>query len=95
MDIGRVSYGSYSDGGYHEESGEEMDIGAVSGILTCYKCGGWLHVSKDCPSQKKGKGKREPDEGEGKGKWFEKEQKGWSKGKGNEKGAGCKSKRKG
>ncbi len=75
MDIGRESYGSYHDGGYHDERGEEMDIGAVSGNLTCYNCGGREHVSKDRASQKKGKGKGEPDKGKRKGKEFEKGQK--------------------
>ena len=85
----------HDDGGYHEERGEEMDIGAVSGNLTCYNCGGWGHVSKDCPSQKKGKCKGEPDKGKGKGKGFEKGQKGRSKGKGREKGEETKGKGKG
>ncbi len=87
-----MSYGSYHDGGYDEERGEEMDIGAVGGNLTCYNCGGWGHVSQDCPSEKKGKGKGEPDKGKGKGKGFEKGQKGWSKGKGREKAEETKDK---
>ncbi len=76
MDTGRASYGSYHDGDYHEERGEEMDIGAVGGNVTRYNCGGWGHVSKNCPSQKKGKGKGEPDQGRGKGKGFEEGPKG-------------------
>ncbi len=57
MDVGRVAYSHYDDGCWCEEPHEEMDVGVVGGSATCYTRGGWGHMSRECPTQKKGKGK--------------------------------------
>ena len=59
MDIGRVENEEYDD----------YDVGAVGWGTHCYNCGGWGHMSRDCPSEKKGKGNAKGD-GKGKGNYY-------------------------
>jgi hypothetical protein len=56
MDIGRVENEDY----------EEYEVGAVGWNSQCYNCSGYGHLSRDCPSEKKGKGNMKGD-GKGKG----------------------------
>ena len=38
----------------------------MSGWKQCYNCGGWGHMSRECPSERKGAGKGGKDAGKGK-----------------------------
>ena len=69
MDIGWVDEG---------DQGEEKEVGAVTLGTKCFGCGGWGHLSRNCPSVAKGLGK-------GKGGKGTTESKG---GKGGKKGGG-------
>ena len=53
MDIGKVENEEY----------EGYDVGAVGWGTHCYNCGGWGHLSRECPSEKKKGGVK----GDGKG----------------------------
>ena len=50
MDVGEI----WEDSAAHE--GDE-DIGAVGAHVRCHKCEGLGHMSRECPTQSKGKGK--------------------------------------
>ena len=66
MEIGRVGYCDGDDG-----KDGDVDINGVNGNTTCFKCGGWGHMSKECPTKKgkrKGAGKEKGREPKGKGK---------------------------
>jgi ubiquitin len=83
MDVGKVSY--CEQGNYEDEA--EVDVAVVSGGAVCYRCGGWGHLSRDCPTPPKGKGKGGAEKGKGKGGGKDGySSKGWNKGKGKEKG---------
>ena len=58
MDIGKV-----------DEEHNEYDVAAVGWGTHCYNCGGWGHMSKECPSEKKGKSNAKGD-GKGKGNHY-------------------------
>ena len=53
MDVGKVENEEY----------EGYDVGAVGWGTHCYNCGGWGHLSRECPSEKKKGGVK----GDGKG----------------------------
>lgn len=55
MDIGKVEWDGNED---------DYDVAAVGWQTQCYNCGGWGHQSRECSSEKKGKG---GDKGKGKG----------------------------
>jgi hypothetical protein len=55
MDIGEVEWKSCEG---------EYDVAAVGWHTQCFNCGGWGHQSRECPSEKKGKG---GDKGKGNG----------------------------
>ena len=61
MDIGEV----WEDRAAYD--GEE-DVGAVGAHVRCHKCEGWGHMSRECPTQAKGKGKGKATYGKGDGK---------------------------
>jgi hypothetical protein len=61
MDIGEV----WADGAAYD--GEE-DVGAVGAHVRCHKCEGWGHMSRECPTQAKGKGKGKAAYSKGDGK---------------------------
>ena len=52
MDIGRV--GCHEN---HDHDHDDYEISAIGQHTQCYNCGGWEHVSRECPSEKKGKEK--------------------------------------
>ena len=52
MDIGRVGW--HDD---HDHDHDDYEISAIGQHTQCYSCGGWEHMSRECPSEKKGKGK--------------------------------------
>lgn len=57
------------------EAEEAHDVAAVGKGATCYACGGWGHIARDCPTALKG--------GKGKGKAKGTEGKGYAKGAGH------------
>jgi hypothetical protein len=61
MDIGKV--------GWYDDHDDEYEVAAVGQHAQCYNCGGWGHHSRECPSEKKGKGNYKGD-GKGKGHHF-------------------------
>ena len=73
MDIGRVGW--HDD---HDHDRDDYEISAIGQHTQCYNCGGWGHVSRECPSEKEGKGKGK-DFGKG-GKDFGKGGKDYGKG---------------
>ena len=46
---------------HYNENYEEAEIGALSRGEGYFNCGGWGHMSRDCPSETKGKAKARPD----------------------------------
>jgi uncharacterized membrane protein YgcG len=58
MDIGKLSRH------YDHEDDEDYEVAAVGWQTQCHNCGGWGHMSRECPSEKKGKG---GEKGKGKG----------------------------
>ena len=83
MNIGKVGW---SDGSEEEAGG--VEVNGVNGDVACYRCGGWGHISRECPTQKgKGKGKGGGKDGIG--------EKGRNKGKGKGKGQEMKVRGKG
>ena len=52
MDIGRVGW--HDD---HDHDHDDFEISAIGQHTQCYNCGGWEYMSRECPSEKKGKGK--------------------------------------
>ena len=50
MDIGRVGW--HDD---HDHDHDDHEISAIGQHTQCYKCGGGAHMSRECPSEKKGK----------------------------------------
>ena len=52
MDIGRVGW--HDD---HDHDHDDHEISAIGQHTQCYNWGGWGHVSQECPSKKKSKGK--------------------------------------
>jgi hypothetical protein len=82
MDVGEV----WADG---NDYGEEEDVGAVGAHVRCHKCEGWGHMSRECPTQSKGKGKGKAAYSKGDGKAGKGGSKGGGKsGKGPAKGGG-------
>ena len=73
MDIGRVGW--HDD---HDHDHDDFEISAIGQQTQCYNCGGWEHLSRECPSEKKCKGKGK-DFGKG-GKDFGKGGKDYGKG---------------
>ena len=92
MQVGRVTE-EEADECYQEEE----QLGALGGWSQCYKCQGYGHLARECPS--KGKGKSGPssqaDYGKAKGKGWQEQFKGKGKGaetsKGGSKGKGKKA----
>ena len=86
MQVGRISLEEEEDAYIGDtcqnaEDGEEEYLGVVGGWQQCYKCQGYGHLARECPSKGKGKGEAQPSYGKAKGK-------GWSEGpKGKGKGA--------
>ena len=56
MQIGRVGVEADHTEEYHDHGAEETYIGAVGGWGQCYKCQGYGHLARECPSKGKGKG---------------------------------------
>jgi hypothetical protein len=55
MDVSQVQYRYRDvDGEYQEDE----EIGAVGAHIQCHQCSGWGHLSRECPSKSKGKGKK-------------------------------------
>jgi hypothetical protein len=50
MDVGEI----WADGNDYDD---DEDVGAVGAHVRCHKCEGWGHMSRECPTQSKGKGK--------------------------------------
>ena len=67
MDIGDVGAAHGGEGYECEPCG--LDVGAVGQHIQCYRCGGWGHTSRECPTPKgsgKGGGDRKGMKGHGK-----------------------------
>ena len=86
---GRCRVGRHDD---HDHDHDDYEISAIGQRTQCYNCGGWEHVSRECPSEKKGKVKGK-DFGKG-GKDFGKGGKDYGKG-GKDSGKGGKDSGKG
>jgi hypothetical protein len=52
MEIGRIAKAEDD----HECDEEDCDVGVIGRNLQCFNCGGWGHASRECPSERKGKG---------------------------------------
>ena len=52
VDIGRVGW--HDD---HDHDHDDYEMSAICQHTQCYNRGGWVHMSRECPSEKKGKGK--------------------------------------
>jgi hypothetical protein len=86
MEIGHVRAGAGPGGGdwdYEEEP--EVDVDAVGNEMQCFKCSGWGHAARNCPSKGKGKGSAGKGYGKNGGSQNFKGNKG-DKGKGKGKG---------
>jgi hypothetical protein len=92
MDIGEVDMGGWSEEG---REWDEAQVQAIGPNAQCYRCGGWGHMSRECPTapgKAKGKGK---DNYQGKGKGFAKGVGGKGQTMNYGKGAGTKGKGRG
>jgi hypothetical protein len=82
MDVGEI----WADGNDYDD---DEDVGAVGAHVRCHKCEGWGHMSRECPTQSKGKGKGKSTYSKGDGKAGKGAAKGGGKsGKGPIKGGG-------
>ena len=91
----RCADGHFGRVGWHDDHDHDHDdyeISAIGQHTQCYNCGGWGHMSRECPSEKKGKEKGK-DFGKG-GKDFGKGGKDYGKG-GKDSGKGGKDSGKG
>ena len=41
----------------HDHDHDDYEISSIGQHTQCYNCGGWGHMSRECTSEKKGKGK--------------------------------------
>ncbi len=53
MDVGYVRSGSWKEEAWDESCGCEVDIDAVGNVIERYKCNGWGHAARICPSKGK------------------------------------------
>lgn len=89
MQVGRVSADDDGDTKHEGTEHEEDYLAAVGGWQQCYKCLGYGHLARECPSKGKGKG----GEAGAPGGYGKAKGKGWAempkgKGKGGDKGSG-------
>jgi hypothetical protein len=73
----------FENGSEHYSGNEEDEVGAVGAHIQCHTCSGWGHLSRECPSKGKGKGKKAGDFNKGyKGSFQKGDGKTGTKGKG-------------
>ena len=92
MQVGRISAEEVEE--FHGDAGQcvedvgETYLGVVGSWQQCYKCQGYGHLARECPSKGKGKGQTQPSYGKAKGKGWSETPKGKGKGTDSAKGGG-------